>query len=360
MDILTALKLCNPALSSGDFIPILTHFCFDEDRVFAYDDSTAVVVNKDYGVVGGVRGKVLLDLLSGIEGKEYSLSSAEESLVFKAGVIEASLPTLSKDDFLFSMPEDLPSEEIMVSSDFFSRLEWAAGVSSVTAFLPQEKGVTFDVGGGSICLFSNENRTTISKSMCSTSTKKRKRVRTVLSRPSCECLSKVLKQSGASQALLYVNESWAVVEMEVEEVLVQVICHSVPVTDFVEYESLIKKAEGDDSLCYSDIPEDFFSLLATSVCVMGGSEDAQLKIKMEKKGKTKKQEKWTLLAEGIHGKAKSDVTFDAGCSALDEFYVDPYKLLKVKDVASKIKFSSEAICVESSTSDIYQAIAYYK
>lgn len=360
MDILTALKLCSPALSSGDFIPILTHFCFDEDRVFAYDDSTAVIVNKDYGVVGGVRGKVLLDLLSGVEGKDYSLGSDKDNLVLKAGVIEASLPTLGKEEFLFSMPEDLPSDEIMVSSDFLSRLEWTSGVSSVTAFLPQEKGVTFDVGGGSICLFSNENRTTISKSMCGVGTKKRKRVRTVLSKSSCDCLSKVVKQSGAAQALLYVNESWVVAEMEVEEVLVQVICHSVPVTEFVDYDSLIKKAEGEETIGYSDIPEDFFSLLSTSVCVMGGSEDAQLSIKMEKRSQTKKQEKWALLAEGIHGKAKSDITFDAGCSALEEFCVDPYKILKVKDVATRIKFSSEALCVGSSDGDIYQAIAYYK
>lgn len=102
--LLNALRTVRPALSTYDYVPVLTHICIDNKRVFAFDDTSAIVMPS--GIIEGklrcaVPGKPFIDLIQKIDADEIKLKLDGQTLTVRAGKTRAEVSALPPEHFLF-------------------------------------------------------------------------------------------------------------------------------------------------------------------------------------------------------------------------------------------------------------------
>jgi hypothetical protein len=128
-DLEFAFKLANPCLVSSNFIPVLNHFCFAEELVYAYDDVSAIIVGLESGLSCAMHGGTLSKLVS-LAAAEVKLTKSKEGVSFSSGSTKAELPCLGPDEFLFSLPEEDFGNEFVFTDELLEALEiCTAGVS---------------------------------------------------------------------------------------------------------------------------------------------------------------------------------------------------------------------------------------
>lgn len=200
--LLKALKTAAPALHHRDFIPILTHFCFADDHVFAYDDKTAVVVFEETGLKCAVPGRTLLQMLDGA-GDEVDVKQEKNEVVIKDGKSLMRLPILAGDSFVFEMPDVESGYEIEMDDALVSALEFCAVCASTESLRPEFLGVTVSLRKGQpLSLYASDNLTC---TRITTKTKAQKTLQVTIPKTSAELISKVyrdLKEDLDSASLL--------------------------------------------------------------------------------------------------------------------------------------------------------------
>jgi len=137
-DLLSVLKKAKPALSYNDIVPVLSHFCFDRNRVFAYDDISAIEVELDHdsGMECAVPGDALFKVLSSISpDKPVKIVSGSGNIKLSYGRSKLELFTLPRDSFLYDPME-------VTGFDLMGRLDGAAA----RGFIDVLQSVMFSVG----------------------------------------------------------------------------------------------------------------------------------------------------------------------------------------------------------------------
>lgn len=119
--VLELLKELSLGLSSKDGTgAVLQAFCFTGDAVHTFDDVVAVrgTLPKGLVLVGGVRGRTLMDWLGAATAADVEFETGPNVLRVKCGRARTELPLLSKDEFIFDVPAGEPphfaiSEELL-------------------------------------------------------------------------------------------------------------------------------------------------------------------------------------------------------------------------------------------------------
>lgn len=156
-DIRRAIRLCKGSLMSMDLVPILTHFCFDGDSVYAFNDITAVVATLETGVSVGVRGEVLLGVLDTL-GENVTLAQKKGNiLTMKSGKTEVNLITLPKKDFLLSLPDEKVLVKIKVDAALIQGLSLCRATVSENALAREYTGVAVMQDAEEFCIYSTDD-----------------------------------------------------------------------------------------------------------------------------------------------------------------------------------------------------------
>lgn len=145
-DLSNALKLCKSSLTTLDIVPVLTHFCFIGDMVYAYNDVSAVVVPLETGVVAAIRGDTLLGVLSTL-GAELEMTGNEDStsVNIKSGKVNIDLSALGNDNFLFEPPEEESEIDIVLDDHFLWGLSKCLSTVGLNALKREFTGVTLSL-----------------------------------------------------------------------------------------------------------------------------------------------------------------------------------------------------------------------
>ncbi len=171
-DLLTKLKLVEPARSTNELIPILTHFWFQDDRVMAFNDQIAISMPLPMpcGFSAAVPGR-MLDMLNNLRVREIELSHQDNILSVKSRTkTQFVLPTLGPEGFIFTMPEPQGQESLPVDTKtFLNQIKSCMRSVSFDASLPEKLGVTLVPGKQVIELFATDS-TTISQGRVKLST----------------------------------------------------------------------------------------------------------------------------------------------------------------------------------------------
>lgn len=146
-DLLAALKLCRSSLSTTDFVPVLAHFCFTGEQVYAYNDISAVVADIETGIHGALRGDALLGVLGTLSG-EITLTQEKEHVVLKYGRNRSKLAALSKDALIFHTPEEEEEFSIHVDDDLVAGIARCTDTVGINAMHREFLGVCFSLEGG--------------------------------------------------------------------------------------------------------------------------------------------------------------------------------------------------------------------
>ena len=164
-DFLRQLNIAKQALiTSRPFLPILSCFCFEGERVTSYNDYLAIQVELGLNLefTGGVNGEDLLAFLGAIGSKEASITIKGETFTLKGGTSELKLPVINKDMFLFQ-PPNFPkktSTEIALTTEWIDGLKFCLiPTAEADIHQPELKGMTFCPTGKKIEIYStNRNR----------------------------------------------------------------------------------------------------------------------------------------------------------------------------------------------------------
>lgn len=160
-ELVAKLELVAPALSTNDLVPILTHFCFNGDEVFAFNEQIGICAPCKTEFEGAVPGRTLLELLKASRAKEVTFDIGKGGeLVVRAASSRLKLPLLPVDRFVWKPPTLSDAVGIGIDTKKFMR-----GVSccmrsvSIDTSIPDQLGVTMMVEGKSLLMYSTDSST---------------------------------------------------------------------------------------------------------------------------------------------------------------------------------------------------------
>lgn len=138
-----ALDTVYPALSTKEFIPIFTCFCFHDDHFYAYDDLIAIKAKISTGITGGVRGSMFSKLVKGFNSEVLSVSQKENEVRLKADKVSMKMPVVPESGFVFEWPDIKdPALVITFDNDFLDSLSGCLESCAVDTSTPALCGVT--------------------------------------------------------------------------------------------------------------------------------------------------------------------------------------------------------------------------
>lgn len=151
------LGLVKPALSNKDFIPVLKHFCFTDDSVYAYDDRIACVTKFDSARKFAVNGDTFYNLIKSYGDAEINLAFSDK-LTIKSGKSNINLPILDSSEFIFEEPEK-SDFKVGLNPQFFEGFKFCMSAMSTNMPTPQMAGMTLFSEGKELKVFASDSET---------------------------------------------------------------------------------------------------------------------------------------------------------------------------------------------------------
>jgi len=121
--VLQALK---PALATDNFIETTVCYCFNKNRVYAYDGVMVIQYPFKTGIEGGVEGDSLYKIVNSLSVKEVEISGDSDIFQIKAGRSQFKTGLLPKSKFILesdSFPPDKRTLSFSLTGSFFKGLE---------------------------------------------------------------------------------------------------------------------------------------------------------------------------------------------------------------------------------------------
>lgn len=163
-ELLRELEKAKPALADKDLLEELLFFWFDKDTITAYNDKTlGIQVPFETKLRGGLRGTILLGLLSNSLG-EVEIESAEKGdVVIKIGgkktkSTKLKMPLLAIDRVPYELPDVSKAKPVTLTAAFYEGLKTVMTSVSATANVPDLKGVTI-VNQAALQLYTTDAKT---------------------------------------------------------------------------------------------------------------------------------------------------------------------------------------------------------
>jgi DNA polymerase III sliding clamp (beta) subunit (PCNA family) len=156
-DLKRALRLCRGSLQSNDLIPILTHFCFDGDSVYAFNDITAVYVSLDTGIHLGVRGDTMLGVLDTL-GEEVTMGmKGQSALKLKSKRADIDLTGMPKSAFVLDIPDEPVLLIVNVDAALMRNLDMCRSTAGLNAMQREFTAVAFILEEGELAVYSTDD-----------------------------------------------------------------------------------------------------------------------------------------------------------------------------------------------------------
>jgi DNA polymerase III sliding clamp (beta) subunit (PCNA family) len=155
------LQTIDPATTSNQLIPIMSHYWFMGDRVMAYNDQISISVPCKTDFTGAVPA-TLLGLLKSSKAKEVEFTEQGDDLLIKAAATKIKLPLIPADELtMFTMPEPKSDfKHVMAKSGkFLECLEACMQSTTTDTSTPDYLGVTAMAKDESLQLFACNDET---------------------------------------------------------------------------------------------------------------------------------------------------------------------------------------------------------
>lgn len=330
-DFLKVLKQAEPALSSQEFLPILTHYCFDGKTVTAFNDMQTIQIKMPLEFKGGLPGH-MTKLLDSYKSETIELvPTSDTEVLLKCGKSKIKMALLPETMFLHkTFPlKGLPKIKLEETfKDAITRCLLAVGSDPTHE---EQTGVCLQTDGGKVVMYSTDNQT-ISK--CTTKCKLvggeyEAPAQIVLPSPFCNTLISFLSNFKAEEVYLYLGEGFVTAKVGDYASLTSKVFLKDTRMLFEEYMAKHVAENGQEP---QDIPEEFKSALERSLIVLMRSIDKKTSCVVE--GNV-----LTMVTETPEGESTDRIEFDSElCDKKLSFKIDPNLIKRVIPYTTKIMF----------------------
>lgn len=210
-DLFKSLSIAKPSLGSEDgILPILSHFCFCGDIIYAYNDVTAIVVDQPTGLDCALHGSTLLGVLEACGEEEAKIEVDKQGTVkLNTGKNWIKIPSLPTQDSAFTLPDEEPIITIPLTPEVLTAIERCLISVSNDSLKPEFAGITVQVEKSATTFFSSDNLTA-ARYRLDAKFITRKNLATVLPAQACEQLLKLCSTFQQQDAALAVGEKVAI------------------------------------------------------------------------------------------------------------------------------------------------------
>lgn len=127
-----------------DIVPVLSHFCFVDDMVYAYNDVSAIMVPLETGITAALKGDALLGIIPTLSG-EVALEPNEENtkVHVKSGKVKLELAALPPTSFVFDIPEEQETMRLELTDEVVLGLQSCLNTVGISALLREYTGICF-------------------------------------------------------------------------------------------------------------------------------------------------------------------------------------------------------------------------
>lgn len=148
----TALKLVRPCVAQSASVPILQHVCFEANRMFAYNQESAIVVGLKTGLNCALRADILAGLVD-TAADDVNLKADKDVVTLRSGGTKANLPAMPAEAFIFEEPKrERNAVSVKVTPDLLAGLRMAVLGNSADPRVPLQSAVVLRTGKKSALL----------------------------------------------------------------------------------------------------------------------------------------------------------------------------------------------------------------
>lgn len=295
-ELIETLKQVAPALASKDFVPVLACFCFDGKLVTAFDDLVALQAPCTLPIKAGIRGRLMLDLLTASRAKELVLDDAsEQEIVLKAGRSRIKLPRIDPEHFIFEMPEP-EGVAVPLSDKVIDALKRVAISMGTDPSHPWRMGVTLLVTAEGISFYSSDN-VTVSRARVEQAglVKKKDTFKCVLAPRFVELL---LSQAAKREGTLNLTSGWS---MACFKSGLKLFCKTVNDLELERYEHLFEAVSQMEERLVP-IPKGTDLALQRALALLDGATDKLTEL-------TVRDGVMSLFSKSQHGEVRDRLRF---------------------------------------------------
>ena len=315
------LKAIAVGLSTDDKVsPILRSLCFvgrKGGKVYAFNEKVAAVAKFDAPFEGAVRGKVFLDWLGAVTGKDLMVEPTEEALSIRCGRARLELPLMAASEFVFEEPI-MGADAVTAGDDFPALLRDVALCLGTEPGQEWAFGLTMLFGKTSVELFTSDNVISASATAAA-KVPKALRGKAVLVPPQ---FVPILLKVGKGDAFK-VGEQW--LSMKSGDVTYYGrLGDAVSVKTYREIMEGVREA----GKTAKTLPPTWWGIMRRHVGILAGEKDQVTQF-------TVADDKLTVLSRGGNGQAKDTATFGGKVGTFD-VKVLPDVLMRVPKSAGRI------------------------
>lgn len=166
--LLAALDVVKPAIATKALLEELTHVWFAKDQLLAYDDVLGIRAPfQSDGLVGGIRGALLLGLLTNSMAKFVEITTEESGTeaLLKASRAKLKLALLDADKAVWEYPSVKKDKFFSLTPEFMEALGDVLIAAGQDTSIPDQLGVTLSLDEDGLTLYATDANSIASASI---------------------------------------------------------------------------------------------------------------------------------------------------------------------------------------------------
>jgi len=351
-DLSVKLNHAKPFLISQDFIPILTHFCFDNDSVVAYNDIAGISISMESELNCAVPGSLLLKMLGTMTAETVRVEMPNDrNINLLSGKTKLRLPILSPEEFVFDIPNTDDLKSIQIPKEFLVGLKKCLTSVGIDPSHPEQTGITWSLEKDRMTIFSTDNK---SISMFFSEVEVDVEETTKIITPAFFC-NQVIELSeyyaeNMDSITLHFDESVVVAELG-ENSSCKIFSRLINASNLMDYNVIIgNMIEGIEDTDFVEAPEDLDSTLERASVLLTTGDITTSEV-------TINNTEAVFNTESPFGKAIDTVGFSNDLGSF-RFEVDPALIQRGFKVADSIAIVSKLIVMKDADSTFIQLISH--
>jgi hypothetical protein len=270
-ELLEALSVVRSCVQLHTLVPVMSHFCFKDGKIFTYNGTEGMSIDFDTELNCCVQADLFMKILNNATKEEVAFEQEEEVLLVDDGRIELSI--LPTSDFVFEFPVE--TEKLLtLNEEVIKGISKCVHFSNKNSIMESQYGITFqtDADLNSLNLFATDN---IRIASFWTDGNFDNEINIIIPLPFCKQLPRLFKMFGEGELSIGVDDTVVAKFGNVSYFT------SVP-TDIklLDYNAVISSVVGSNDREIDVIPE-MKEAINTTLIVLGSYKDKLVNIYSE-------------------------------------------------------------------------------